>query len=140
MKGSVSVSVCVLHQWPLHCVTFFDGRPFSSCERGERIQKQHSVAQIEKGTASNHRLDVPTLSAQQGRALHAARSVVCFLTQPPVCRLRSVSPSGGITGRRARSHITLRGVEAASQASEYLLFLHFHPEATELSRETLEGA
>lgn len=111
----------------------------SPAVRRPRNSKPHSVAQIERETASNHLLDVLALSAQQGRARHAVHSVVCFHTKPCLCRLRSVSPSGGIIGCCAWSYSTLSGVVAAPPGPWVPPALHFHPVATELSHGTFEG-
>lgn len=119
MKGSA----CVLHQWPatLHRVTFFDGCPFSSCERGRGIQNPIAWLGLRERLHQAFFLMSSLFLAQQGRALHAAHSVVCFHTKPCSCHLRSVSHSGEIIGRRARSRSTLGWVVAASPAPECLL-------------------
>lgn len=88
---------------------------------GPQNSKPHSVSQIERETASNHLSDVLALSAQQGHALHAVHSVVCFHTKPWVWLLRSVSPSGRIIGCCAWSCSSFSRFMAASPTPKYLL-------------------
>lgn len=95
--------------------------PFLKLLKGLGNSKPHSVAQTDRETALNLLLDVLALSSQQGRALHAVHSVVCFHTKPCLCRLGSVSPSGGIIGHHARSCSTPRRSWQHCQPPAYFL-------------------
>lgn len=110
-------------------MTFCDDA-LSPAARGDGEFKNPAAWLRPREAASTLLLDVLALSSQQGRALHAARSVVCFHTKPGLCRVRSVSPpggrGGGIVGRQCPlSLLSLRGCCSLASPQVYLLLYIF---------------
>lgn len=118
-------------------MTFFDRRPFSS--PGGIPNPIREWFRSREETASNLRLDVLTLSSQQGHALRVVHSV---FTQ----RLAYVASDPSVPRAGQVDHKPLCLLSQLSQwghgsiaSSRVPTVLHFHPEATEMSQETLEG-
>lgn len=131
-------AVCVLHHWPaaLDHMTFFDRSLFSCCEMSWWIQKP-TVWLRERGRGRLHQtillMSSLTFTAQQGPALRAPRSLVCFRTKLCARHLRCFIPWGGSQAAEPGLVFGLSSIVFPQSDSCFT----FYPEASETSHEML---
>lgn len=133
----------VFYQWPatLHRMTFFDGRPISSCEKGWGIQNPIVWFRLRERERERVRQTIFLMSSLSLRTVWICTPQCIFcclfsykalLMSPQICQFprgyhRLLCP---VLQHSQRGHGSIRSSWVPSA-------LHFHPEETMLSHETL---